>query len=106
MRDISPAELQAYLKTADPKPVLLDVREPQEYACCRIEGSLHIPMNDIPARLGELDPAREIIVICHHGMRSQSVADYLIRQNFGNVANLRGGIDAWAIQADPNMPRY
>jgi rhodanese-related sulfurtransferase len=82
------------------------VREPQEYAYCRIEGSLHIPMNDIPARLGELDPAREIIVICHHGMRSQSVADYLIRQNFGNVANLRGGIDAWATQADPNMPRY
>jgi rhodanese-related sulfurtransferase len=106
MRHISPTELKAYLETADPKPVLLDVREPQEYAYCHIEGSLHIPMNSIPARIGELDPVREIVVICHHGMRSHSAATYLDRQNFRDVVNLRGGVEAWATQVDPDMPRY
>lgn len=106
MKQITAPELHAYLETADPKPILLDVREIQEFAYCHIEGSLHIPMNDIPARIGELDPEREIVCICHHGMRSASVAGYLIRQNFRNVLNLSGGIDAWAVRVDPEMPRY
>jgi rhodanese-related sulfurtransferase len=106
MRDISPSELQSSFETANPKPLLLDVREPQEYAHCHIEGSLHIPMNDIPSRLAELDPEREIVVICHHGMRSRMVGDYLERQGFGKIVNLRGGIDAWARDVAPDMPRY
>jgi len=106
MRDISPSELRSYFETANPKPLLLDVREPQEYAHCHIEGSVHIPMNDIPARLGELDPQRDIVVICHHGMRSRMVGDYLERQGFEKIANLRGGIDAWAMEIEPGMPRY
>jgi rhodanese-related sulfurtransferase len=106
MRQISPTELRSSLEAADSKPLLLDVREPQEYAYCRIEGSLHIPMNEVPARLGELDPNREIVVICHHGLRSANIAGYLLRQAFQNVANLSGGIDAWAAQVDPTMPRY
>jgi rhodanese-related sulfurtransferase len=106
MKQISPLELRSRLDSADAKPVLLDVREPVEYRHCRIEGSLHIPMNDVPARIGELDPQRETVVICHHGMRSASVANYLIRQGFQNVFNLSGGVDAWAIQVAPDMPRY
>jgi rhodanese-related sulfurtransferase len=106
MRQISPSELKNRLAASEPKPLLLDVREPQEYAYCRIEGSLHIPMNEVPARIGELDPDREVVVICHHGVRSANVAAYLIRQDFRNVINLSGGIDAWAVQVDPTMPRY
>ncbi|HYE38057.1 rhodanese-like domain-containing protein [Methylocaldum sp.] len=106
MRDILPSELRSYLETAEPKPLLLDVREPQEYAYCHIEGSAHIPMNDIPSRLGELHPQQEIVVICHHGMRSRMVGDYLTHQGFSNIVNLRGGVDAWATEVDPNMPQY
>lgn len=106
MKQISPLELRSRLDSAEAPPVLLDVREPIEYRHCHIAGSLHIPMNDVPARIGELDPQRETVVICHHGMRSASVANYLIRQGFQNVFNLVGGVDAWAIQVAPDMPRY
>lgn len=107
MRILSPTELKNQLDgAAGLQPLLLDVREAPEVAYCRIQGSLHIPMNEVPARLGELDPERETVVICHHGMRSASVAGYLIRQGFRNVANLAGGIDGWAAQVDPDMPRY
>lgn len=106
MKQITAPELHAHLQTAEPKPLLLDVREPREFAFCHIESSLHIPMNDVPARLAELDPAREIIVICHHGMRSASVANFLISRGYSNVVNLSGGVDAWAALVDQNMPRY
>jgi rhodanese-related sulfurtransferase len=106
MEQITPTQLRDRLQASDAKPLLLDVREPQEYAHCRIDGSLHIPMNDVPARLAELDPARETVVICHHGMRSRMVGDYLIRQGFRRVINLQGGIDAWALQVEPDLPRY
>lgn len=105
MKQITAPELRARLNAA-PAPVLLDVRELREYEYCHIDGSLHIPMNDIPARINELDPAAEIVVICHHGMRSASVAHYLVRQNFQNISNLVGGVDAWASQVAPDMPRY
>lgn len=106
MKQITASQLHAYLQTAEPKPLLLDVREPREFAHCHIEGSLHIPMNDVPARLAELDPAREIITICHHGMRSASVANFLIGRGYINVTNLVGGVDAWAAQVEPTMARY
>jgi rhodanese-related sulfurtransferase len=106
MREISPTELNVYLNAAATRPILLDVREPREYRHCRIEGSLHIPMNEVPARLAELDSDREVVVICHHGIRSRMVADYLVSRNFQRVVNLSGGIDAWACQVQPDMPRY
>lgn len=106
MQQISAPELHARLQNPDARPLLLDVRERQEFAHCHIEGSLHIPMNDVPARIGELDPGRQTVVICHHGMRSASVANYLIRQNFADVINLSGGVEAWAKLVDPDMPRY
>lgn len=106
MRILSPTELRQRLDAAEPKPLLLDVREPEEFACCHIEGSLHIPMSEIPRRLGELDPDRETVVVCHHGIRSANVVGYLLGQDFRDVANLSGGIDAWALQVAPGMPRY
>jgi rhodanese-related sulfurtransferase len=106
MKQITAPDLHAHLQSADPKPLLLDVREPREFEYCHIEGSLHIPMNDVPARLAELDPEREIICICHHGMRSASVGGYLERQGFRNVVNLVGGVEAWATLVDHDMPRY
>jgi adenylyltransferase/sulfurtransferase len=86
--------------------VLLDVREPEELAIARIAGALHIPMGDIPGRLHELDPEADIVVYCHHGVRSANVCAFLQQRRFESVANLTGGIDAWAETVDPSLPRY
>jgi rhodanese-related sulfurtransferase len=85
---------------------LLDVREPQEYRYAKIDGSTLIPLQQIPERIGELDPKRHIVVICHHGIRSMQAANYLAHQGFANIANLAGGIDAWSLQCDSSVPRY
>lgn len=86
--------------------MLLDVREPQEVALVRIEGAVHIPMGEVPARLHELDPDADIVVYCHHGMRSANVCSFLAQREFHSVANLTGGIDAWAASVDPSLARY
>lgn len=104
MRTITATELKQYL--TDHQPVLLDVREPAEYAICQIEGSILIPMGEITSRIQELDEDDEIICICHHGMRSMQVAMYLESQGFANTVNLTGGIDAWANEVAPDMNRY
>ena len=92
--------------TADEAPFLLDVREPREFAHCRIEGSVLIPLAELPHRAGELPGAREIVVICHHGNRSMYAAAFL-QQNFGlDVTNLQGGVAAWAREVDPAMKQY
>ncbi len=85
---------------------LLDVREPQEFQYARIDGSTLIPLQQIPQRFSELDPARVIVVICHHGMRSMQAAHFLAQQGFANIANLTGGIDAWSLTCDSSVPRY
>ena len=105
-REISATELHSYLQTTTTDPLLLDVREPWEYETCRLENSQLVPMRQIPSALNELDPDREIIVICHHGIRSRSVASYLASNEFNHVINLTGGIDAWAKQVDASMPTY
>ena len=87
------------------KPFLLDVREVQEYKISNLGGHL-IPMSLIPVRMNELDPAKEIIVHCHHGSRSQSVVNYLLKHGFTKVKNLIGGIDRWSIKIDPAVKRY
>ena len=91
-------------------PLLLDVREPWEFALAaiRIDGlrTLHIPMNEVPGRLAELDAARPVVCICHHGMRSAQVVAFLERQGFDAVYNLAGGIAAWSEQVDASVPGY
>jgi rhodanese-related sulfurtransferase len=107
LKSIAPAELAAWLK--DPRrdqPVLLDVREPWEWQAARIEGSRHIPMREVPARLDELDRGREVVAICHHGGRSQQVAMFLEKNGFAKVHNLVGGVDAWSRTVDPAVPLY
>lgn len=86
---------------------ILDVRESWEYATARIEGSKHIPMGDVPARANqELDPDDHIVVICHHGVRSLRVANWLRQQGFEKTQSLRGGIDQWSRAIDPKVPVY
>lgn len=85
---------------------LLDVREPHEFQYAHIANSVLIPLNQIPKRLDELDPQQEIVVICHHGMRSQQAANYLVRSGYKNIANLTGGIDSWSCTCDSSVRRY
>jgi rhodanese-related sulfurtransferase len=68
--------------------------------------SLHIPMNEVPARLAEIDPAQPVVCICHHGARSAQVVAFLRRQGCQRVYNLAGGLDAWSLRVDPTVPRY
>jgi rhodanese-related sulfurtransferase len=89
------------------KFVLLDCREGSEVATARIEGAIHIPMREVPARLGELGDKKERIVVhCHHGGRSLRVMHFLRQQGFANAQNMAGGIDAWSLEIDPQIPRY
>ena|ERR1700739_2815143 len=86
---------------------LLDVREPAEWEMARIEGAKRIPMGDVPARAHqELDPEEHIIVVCHHGVRSLTVTNWLRQQGFEKVQSMRGGIDGWARTVDPKVPLY
>lgn len=87
-------------------PVLLDVRDPHEYEIAHLPGSRLLPLRELPARLGELDPRQEVVVLCHHGSRSRQAVELLRAAGFGQVQNLAGGIDAWAVEVDPEMARY
>ena len=107
MQNISPAELKRRLDSGTPPPLLLDVREPWEIERARLPHSRCIPMGELTSRLQELDPDRETVVLCHHGIRSHSVCLFLEQHmQFSNVLNLDGGIDAWARQVDPAVPTY
>jgi rhodanese-related sulfurtransferase len=104
--EITVAQLQSLLASAD-KPLLLDVREPWEYATAHIEPSTLIPMNEIPGRAHqELDEDVPILVLCHHGSRSLSVAAWLRQQGFDKAQSVSGGIDAWSRTIDPSIPLY
>jgi sulfur-carrier protein adenylyltransferase/sulfurtransferase len=102
---ISAPELNARLESGD-ELVLIDVREQFEWDICRLPGARLIPMNELPARLAELDDEREMIVYCHAGVRSARVVSWLRTQGFEKARNLAGGIDAWSCSVDPRVPRY
>ena len=86
---------------------LVDVREPWEFATTRIEGSLPIPMGEVPTRAPkELDIDERLVIVCHHGVRSMNVTAWLRRQGFDKAQSLRGGIDAWSAEIDPAIARY
>lgn len=106
MQDLNPSEIAGLLAGDGPPPLLLDCREPWEFAICRIPGSELLPMGRIPAALPQLDRGRTTIVICHHGIRSRQVARFLELQGFTRVINLAGGVAAWAQDQDPAMPTY
>jgi rhodanese-related sulfurtransferase len=103
--EISPRDAAAILKEGNAR--LIDVREPWEFATAKIEGSVLIPMGDVPARANqELDPDERLVVLCHHGARSLNVTVWLRNQGFENAQSLRGGIDAWSAEVDAKVPRY
>jgi len=105
MKEITPKELKQHMDTGN-IPALLDVRETWEYEICQIDGSVNINMSQIPTRMTELKKDQEIVVICHHGIRSMQVASYLEAAGYTNISNLVGGIDAWARMVDPAMAQY
>jgi rhodanese-related sulfurtransferase len=102
--EIGALELKARLPGGD--IVLVDVREPHELRIARIEGAVHIPLGALGERAGELDRSREIVLLCHHGVRSLRAHETLRRAGFPRLKSLRGGIDAWSRDVDPSIPRY
>lgn len=106
MREMTPLELDHYLEQTNPLPLLLDVRETWEFNICSIDNSRLIPMGQIPTKLDELDTQQEIVVICHHGIRSANVCHYLEHQGYQQMINLAGGVDAWARDVDHDMAVY
>jgi rhodanese-related sulfurtransferase len=111
---VSPAQFTAWRDAASTPAVVLDVREPWELQTASVTPDgfalLHVPMQSIPARLEELKSSysadQPIACLCHHGMRSQQVAHFLVSQGFTEVVNLQGGIAAWAQQLDARIPQY
>jgi rhodanese-related sulfurtransferase len=107
MQHLSAPELAGWIADPTrPQPVLLDVREEWEYQTCHISGAQLMPMQTVPAKLDELEEDTPLVCICHHGMRSLQVAAFLERNGFTQVANLTGGVHAWALQVDSSMPTY
>jgi rhodanese-related sulfurtransferase len=103
--EITPSQLHAR-RVAGTAPVIIDVREGWELQLASIPGVLHIPMNEIPAKLQELDKDSEIVVMCRSGGRSMQVAQFLARNGFRSVANLTGGILAWSREVDSSVQQY
>jgi len=116
MQAIQPGQLDTWLTrvasaaTAGNLPVVLDVREPWELQTAAVKPSgfelRHIPMRSVPERLAELDRDQPIACLCHHGMRSAQVANFLIQQGFTQVVNIQGGIHAWSQERDSDVPVY
>jgi len=106
VQEITPKEAESRWGAPPTGLTLLDVREPWEVATAHVEGSIHMPMEQVPSRLAELDPNAAVVVMCHGGMRSLQVAQYLAGQGFADVYNLSGGIDAWSQDVDSTVPRY
>ena len=105
--EISPAELRAALAgPPEKRPLLLDVRQPEEYAVVALGGAVLIPLRELPGRIGEVPAtATEVVVYCHHGMRSLQGTQLLVARGL-NARSLTGGIDAYARIVDPSLRRY
>ena len=104
--EITPEEVKARLDRND-SFTLLDVREPWEFQAAHIEGAKLMPMGDVPSRAHqELDPDEEVVVLCHHGVRSMNVTVWLRQQGFERAQSMRGGIDAWSRRVDGRVPLY
>ncbi len=104
---MTPTELAARLAAPNP-PHLLDVRQPDEFAIVSLPGAKLVPLNELPERVGELAGWRdqEVVVYCHHGMRSARAIGWLRQQGFTNLHNLSSGVDGWSLEVDPNAARY
>ena len=106
IHQITATELKSRLDAVEDAPFLLDVREPREFAYCRIEGAILIPLGELARRVDELPAEREVVAICHHGARSLQAAAFLQQSRGLEVVNLQGGVAAWARDVDPSMKQY
>jgi rhodanese-related sulfurtransferase len=106
-KQITPSDLSVRMG-AGQSILLLDVRDPEEHAFAKIDGSMLIPLAELIGRVGEVEPPDDvpIVVYCHHGIRSATGAALLERAGHANVLSLAGGIDAWSCEVDPSVPRY
>lgn len=102
---VLPRALAAELRAED-APVLLDVREDWEWDLVHLEGTVHVPLGELPGRLRELDPRAPLVTMCHHGARSARAQELLRAAGWSDVRNLAGGIDAWAAEVEPGLARY
>ena len=102
---ISPTELNQRIQNGE-NINLIDVRELWEYETAHLEGAKLLPLSQFNEWIGELKPADEIVVMCHHGIRSANVCLFLLRNGFEKVINLDGGIDLWSKEVDEAVPRY
>jgi adenylyltransferase/sulfurtransferase len=103
--EIAPLELAAWRAGGRPI-VLLDVRSPEEWEFGVLEGAVRLPLHELPARLGELDPKADTVAYCHVGVRSLHAAQWLRDAGFERVWSLRGGTEAWSLEVDPAVGRY
>ena len=106
MRQFTAQELNQFLSNNNTPPLLLDVREPWEYQIAHIKNSVLLPMHQIPSALQKFTADQEIVLICHHGIRSRQVAYFMESSGFTNLINLEGGVNAWAREVDHKMPTY
>lgn len=103
--EVTPAELAESMNGPTP-PVVLDVREPYEWQICHLSDAIHVPLGSLRGHLPELDWNREVVTVCHYGIRSLLALEILRAAGFERVRSLRGGMDAWALEVDPEMERY
>ncbi len=112
MSDETPLEVDVHavkaMQDSDTDFLLIDCRETSEYEHVKIDGSMHIPMSETPARVAEIEPHKDkpIIVHCHHGGRSMQVTNWLRNNGFPQAQNMAGGIDVWSQEIDSSLPRY
>jgi rhodanese-related sulfurtransferase len=104
-KTITPSQLSERMRGEEP-PLVVDVREPEEYELARLEGARLLPLSLFNEWAPSLDSGRETVFMCHHGIRSAQVCAFLARQGFEKILNLAGGIDRWSADVDPTVPRY
>ncbi|MBX7170735.1 MAG: hypothetical protein K1X72_07235 [Pyrinomonadaceae bacterium] len=102
---VSPTEIAERIKNGE-EVNLIDVREPLEFEIASVEGAKLFPLSQFNEWINDLEPEKEIVVMCHHGIRSANLCMFLVRNGFEKVFNLDGGIDLWSKEVDPTIPRY
>ena len=104
--ELSVHEVKQRREAAPDRTVIIDVREPYELDICRVAGAEHIPMRQIPEHVDALARDKHLMILCHSGVRSMRVTEFLRARGFTAVSNIAGGIDAWAEEIEPGMQRY
>ena len=104
MQNLSTTELNRLLD--DPTVQVVDVRQPQEWEIGHLPGARLLPLDQLPARLAEIDEERPVVFYCHHGVRSEMAGRLAEQSGHRRVSHLVGGIDAWSCEVDPGIPRY